>query len=479
MAAITSPPRPSGTPSARPVAAAPERRAPGASRGRWNVVAVSLIWITSLLIVALWVQGGGIAALLAHNAETLNTLGRLTGLVSANLLLYQVLLMARVPIFERGFGREGITRMHRIVGFWSFWLLLLHIVLLVAGYAAAAAINPFLQLWQFIWDYPGMLLATAGTLLLVMVVVTSIRRSRRRLRYESWHLLHLYGYLGVGLAIPHMLWTGADFTASPLATAYWWGLWAVVAASVLFFRIGVPAVRAMRHEVRVVGVKPDGRRGVTVRMRGRDMSRLDARAGQFFVWRFLDGSGWMRGHPFSLAAAPQGDDLVISARIVGDGTHRLTTLRPGTRVIFEGPYGHMTGESRTGTKLLMLGAGAGVAPLVALLESEPYGRGDATLITRDHGDDELLRRHEIETLAAARGVRHFTLNGPRSHSGSTWLPASHSAWNGAQLIHHLAPDLAEYDVFLCGPIPWMDAVRADLAAAGAAPDRIHSEAFTL
>ncbi|WP_414780978.1 hypothetical protein, partial [Escherichia coli] len=80
-------------------------------------------------------------------------------------------------------------------------------------------------LWEFVWDYPGMLLATAGTGLLLLVVATSVRKARRALRYESWHLLHLYGYLGVGLAVPHMLWTGADFTAHPLASVYWWVLW--------------------------------------------------------------------------------------------------------------------------------------------------------------------------------------------------------------------------------------------------------------
>ena len=66
-----------------------------------------------------------------------------------------------------------------------------------------------------------MLLATAGTALLVVVTVTSIRRARRKLRYESWHLLHLYAYLGF-LALPHL--TGADFLASRAATAYWWTL---------------------------------------------------------------------------------------------------------------------------------------------------------------------------------------------------------------------------------------------------------------
>ncbi len=476
---MTSPriaaPAPRTAPAAPPF---PVGRRSSRSRAVWNAVAVTVIWLTSLVVVALWVSGGAVQDLFAGGAAMLNTLGRITGLVSANLLLYQVLLMARIPLFERGFGRDGITRMHRLVGFWSFWLLVAHIVLLVAGYAAQAAINPFVQLWQFIWEYPGMLLATAGTILLVMVVVTSIRKSRRKLRYESWHLLHLYGYLGVGLAIPHMLWTGADFLTSPVATAYWWSLWAVTAAAVLIWRLGVPAWRSWRQGLRVSSVRRDGGNGVEVRMTGRDVSRLRAEPGQFFVWRFLDGAGWTRGHPLSLAAAPTASELTISARIVGDGTRRMTTLKPGTRVMFEGPYGHMTESARSGTKLLMIGAGAGVAPLVSILEGAAFAPGAATLLTRDHSDAEALRLDAIGRLVSQRGVRHFTLNGPRSRTGSAWLPAGVSA-NGRDVIRSLAPDLGAYDVYLCGPVPWMDEVKRDLRAAGVSSTRIHSEAFAV
>ena len=112
------------TPAAPATAAQPlSARRPRRPRQAWNIAATTVIWLTSLFVVALWVSGGGIQALLGVNGETLTTLGRITGLVSANLLLYQVLLMARIPLFERGFGRDGITRMHRLVGFWSFWLM--------------------------------------------------------------------------------------------------------------------------------------------------------------------------------------------------------------------------------------------------------------------------------------------------------------------------------------------------------------------
>jgi len=474
--------------TAAPVLAAPPaavrraRRIPrraANTRPRWNLAAVVVIWATSLVVVAVWVAGGELQSLLAGGADTLNSLGRAAGLASANLLLYQVLLMARVPLFERGFGRDGITRMHRIVGFWSFALLLAHIGLQILGYAVQAGINPLEQAWQFVWDYPGMLLAAAGTGLLLLVVVTSVRKARKRLRYESWHLLHLYGYFGVGLAIPHMLWTGADFTASPAATAYWWAMWGVTVATVIVFRLGMPLTRSLRHGIRVRVVEPDGRSGVAVRMTGRRIDALHARGGQFFIWRFLDGAGWTRGHPFSLATDPADGELVISARLVGDGTRRLAALRPGTRVLIEGPYGTMTADERRGGHLLMIGAGAGVAPLVAMLEESDWPPGEATLIVRDHTAADALRSEAIARLVRERGLRHAPLPGPRALTTSSWLPTSHAQWSGSDLIRYVSPRTAAADVFLCGPRPWMDAVRTDLRRAGIASDRIHLEAFTV
>lgn len=469
---------PSSAPAAGPFVPTGGRRA-----AAWNAGAIVVVWLTSLFVAALWVSGGGVDAVLAGGGEAFSAAGRLCGLVASNLLLYQVLLMARVPLFERGFGRDALTRMHRLVGFWSFWLMLAHIALLVAGYALVAGVNPFAQLWEFVWDYPGMLLATAGTLLLIGVTVTSIRRARRRLRYESWHLLHLYAYVGVGLALPHQLWAGADFTATPWAAVYWWTLWALAAAAVVVYRVALPLARSWRHDLRVVAVEGDGSHGVTVRVRG-GRSTPAARGGQFFVWRFLDGPGWTRGHPFSLSARP-GGELQLSARVVGDGSARLAALRPGTRVLVEGPYGRMTGAERRGRKLLLIGAGAGVAPLVSLLESEPYAPGDATLVTRDSAPEAALRRPAIDALVRARGVRHAPLDGPRSalsgpaNAGASWLPASHAAWRGPDVIRHLAPDLDEYDVFVCGPPAWMDAVVRDLRTAGVTPARIHTESFAV
>ncbi len=455
-----------------------ERRSGPRAAAVWEVGAAGVIWATSIAVAALWLRGGGVQALTGGWGQAATTLGRATGLAAANLLLYQVLLMARVPVLERGLGHDRITRWHRSTGFWSFWLMLAHVVLVVVGYAATSGVGWWAQTWDFVVTYPGMLLATAGTLALVAVVALSIRAARRRLRYESWHLLHLYAYVGVGLALPHQLWTGADFLASPAATAYWWTLWALAASAILGYRVGAPLWRSARHDLRVASVSPDGARGVSVRVNGRRLDRLGATAGQYFVFRFLDGPGWTRGHPFSLSAAPDAAGLSLTARIVGDGTARLTTLRPGTRVLAEGPYGRLTGAARTGRLLLMMGAGAGVTPLVSLLEEQPWGPGEAVLVTRDHHPDDALLTASADRLVTTRGLVWFRLDGPRAARGPAWLPAQYASSSGTAMLAHLAGPLDHHDVYLCGPDAWMAAARADLAAAGVAGARVHAESYT-
>ncbi|HYY12477.1 MAG TPA: ferric reductase-like transmembrane domain-containing protein, partial [Kineosporiaceae bacterium] len=343
---------PVAPPGAAPLAAAPReawrprvRRRPRAPRW-WRDAAGALTWASMLVVVALWVTGGGLRDL-GGLASGLTTLGRLTGLVASDLLLIQVLLMARIPLVERSYGQDELARRHRLAGFWSFDLMLAHVVLVTLGYAAQYGNNPLSELWGMVVDYPGMLLATAGTLLLVLVVATSIRAARRRLRYESWHLLHLYAYLGVGLALPHQLWTGQEFLSSRVATLYWWSLWIAAAGAVLVWRLGVPLYRTLRHDLRVEAVVRENADVVSVVVRGRDLHRLPVAAGQFFTWRFLGGSGWTRGHPYSLSAAPDGDRLRITVKDLGDGSKALAALRPGTRVAVEGPYGRLHAGVRT------------------------------------------------------------------------------------------------------------------------------------
>jgi predicted ferric reductase len=443
----------------------------------WRDTVGSLTWVSLLVVVALWLADGQLQALRGW-AAGMSSLGRLTGLVSADLLLIQVLLMARIPMLERAYGQDELARRHRLVGFTSFNLMIAHVLLIEVGYALQARTNLLVEFWDLVVDYPGMLLALAGTMLLVMVALTSLKKARRNLRYESWHLLHLYAYLGVGLALPHQLWTGQEFLSHGYATVYWWSLWIASATAILFWRVGVPVYRTLLHDLRVSAVVPESPTVTSIWMTGRHLHRLPVAAGQFFTWRFLSGPGWTRGHPYSLSAAPTADGLRITVKDLGDGSRALATVRPGTRVAIEGPYGRLHAGARTRRKVTLLAGGIGITPLRALLEELPQNPGDVTLIYRAHNEGDVVFRAELEQLCAARGARLFFALGPRIRGRDSWLPQAAAHLADHQGLRHLVPDIARHDVYLCGAEHWMDAARAAARAAGVPGKQVHEERFT-
>jgi predicted ferric reductase len=457
----------------------PARATAGPTGGRHSTDAavragaVALLWSSLLLVTYWWTTGGGVQDLAAWESG-LTSVGRLTGLLASDLLLVQVLLMARVPVLERAFGQDRLARQHRIIGFTSFNLLLGHLVLITWGYAAGRLSATPATLWELTVDYPGMLLAVAGTVCLVMVVVTSVRAARRRLRYESWHLLHLYGYLGAGLALPHQLWTGQEFLVSPAATVFWWGLWAATAGAVLIWRVGLPLWRSTRHRIRVTSVVPEGPGVVSVYMTGHRMEQLRAEAGQFFTWRFLTGPGWTRGHPYSLSAAPDGRSLRITVKDLGDDSGALRGVRPGTRVLVEGPYGRLSARARSRTKVAFIGAGVGITPLRALAEELDCAPGDAVLLYRF--SDRPLFADEIAVLARERGLEVVWLPG-RRRAPDSWLGDGVGAVDDLTALTFWVPDIAERDVYVCGPEAWAEDVRRTTSAAGLPADRFHAESF--
>lgn len=441
----------------------------------WRDAVASLTWLSVIVVAALWIGGGGLREL-GGVAPAMTSLGRLTGLVAADLLLVQVLLMARLPVAERVYGQDELARRHRTVGFASVNLMLAHLVLITIGYAGSDGRNPIAEFWELIASYPGMLLALAGTAALLLVAVTSMRRARRRLRYESWHLLHLYAYLGVGLALPHQLWTGQEFLSSPVATGYWWSLWIAAAGAILIWRLGVPLYRTLAHGLRVTAVVRESPDVVSVWLRGRNLHRLPVAAGQFFTWRFLTGPGWTRGHPYSLSAVPTADTLRITVKDLGDGSRALAGVRPGTRVAIEGPYGRLHQGVRTRANVTLLASGIGITPLRALVEDLRQGPGDVTLIYRAGRAEDLVFRAELDELAA-RGARVIYVLGHRITGRRSWLPASAAHLSDAEALRLLVPDIAEHDVYLCGATQWMDAARAAAVAAGVPGRRVHSERF--
>lgn len=245
----------------------------------------------------------------------------------------------------------------------------------------------------------------------------------------------------------------------------------------LVYRVALPIRRSLRHKLRVTRVEPAGPAASTVVMAGRELDRLPVQAGQFFNWRFLDGPGWTRAHPYSLSAAPDGHTLEVTVAHVGDGSARVATLAPGTRVLIEGPYGRLHPGVRRRRKVTLLACGVGIAPMKSILEAVDEAPGEVSVIyrTRDARSAPLLE--QLSRTASDRGARFMVLEGPRQQGRPSWLPQSWAQADDADALAQLVPHLRDNDVYVCGNPAWLDLVVAALARAGVPGEQIHVEQF--
>ncbi|MER7366194.1 ferredoxin reductase family protein [Nonomuraea wenchangensis] len=427
---------------------------------------LSVIAAGALAVLGLWWSG---TPRVAGLGDWLSGAGRITGLLAAYGIAVLLALMARIPPLERGVGPDRLARWHAMGGRYVVGLAVAHTLLIIWGYAVADGTDVASETVTLNLSYPDVLAATVAVLLLVGVGIVSARAIRPRLHYETWFHLHFYTYLAAWLAFGHQLSTGSEFVASPVARATWYTLYLGVAVLLAWYRFLTPIRQALRHRLRVDRVEVEAPGVISVYLSGRRLDRLKAEPGQFFRWRFLTRDLWWSANPYSLSAVPRPGELRITVKDLGDQSSRLARLRPGTRVIAEGPSGAFTpGRRRHRRKVLLVAGGVGITPLRALFESIPAAPGDLTLLYRARSEEDLVFRTELEEIAGRREAALHYCVGPRYQVGNPFTP---------EVLAGLVPELARHEAYVCGPAGMADAAVSALRAAGIPPRRIHHESF--
>jgi predicted ferric reductase len=423
----------------------------------------------------LWVANHNLDFSFAPNwwATLWNRLGGLTGLLGGFLALVQVLLLARLPFLGRTIGFDRLTLWHRWNGYLVIVLCVAHTVLAVQGRAMDVNQGFLDQFWGLLAHdlQIGMVTATIGLGLFLLVTVTSVAIVRRGLRYELWYWVHLTAYAGIALAWFHEIPTGGDINGAfhPNAETYWRALFFGTIGVLVVFRVFVPIGAAFFYRLQVAEVAAEGQYVTSIRITGRRVGRLQPRPGQFFLWRFLTGGFWWTSHPFSLSEAPDGRSLRISVKAAGDHTSRMRTIRVGTRVVAEGPYGAFTESERRRKKTLLIAGGIGITPVRALAETMD---GDLVVVYRVLHEDDIVFGDELARLAERRGLTvRYVIGDHLSAEGRDLLSAAH--------LRELVPDVAERDVFLCGPPAMVAAIERSVRRAGVPRRCLHVERFAL
>ncbi|MFD0433687.1 ferredoxin reductase family protein [Streptomyces chartreusis] len=431
----------------------PVRAARGAM---WTFVIVNVVIVEALFISA----GEGKNGVL--------TVAKFFGLHAALLMLFQLLLVARLPWLDRRIGMDRLTVWHRWVGFTLLWTILTHATLVVLGYATLDDTS-MAKTFVALSGVPASLLGMLAAAVVVVIGAISTRGLRRRLQYEVWHGLHLLLYVALGLAFVHQLQETTTFTSSAFATAYWWILWLFAFGSLLTGRLVMPLWRNSYHRFTVAAVVPESDNVVSVYVTGRHLDKLPARAGQFCIWRFPGHHHWWLANPFSLSAAPDGRGLRLTAKAVGSTSAGLRNVPVGSRAYVEGPYGAFTSLHRSRPGALLIAGGVGITPVRAMLEDQTSG--DFVVLYRVRSEADAVLLDEVRHLVALRGGRLHLLTG---RTGENAVPPFDPA-----NLHRLVPDVTDRDVYVCGPPAMTTVVLGGLRALQVPAHQIHAERFGL
>ncbi len=428
----------------------------------------SLFFLNLAVIVFLWQNNSAYYISHPGDGNIYRAVGRLAGLLGEFFVLLQLILIGRVAWVERAFGFDRLNHLHRWVGYFILILLLSHPALLVIGAAEANQVSLISQLSYFLANQHDVLAAYVALVLFMFVILLSYTIVRKKLRYETWYFAHLLTYLAVGLAFQHQVNTG-DLRQG-LALYYWYLVNFAVFGSVLLYRFLRPLMKFARHRFFIEKVVQETHNSWSLYISGRKINKFRFKAGQYANITILAKGLWYT-HPFSFSAAPNGNYLRFSIKNLGDYTSKIPRIRPGTRVIIDGPLGLFTERPTDRNTYLFIAGGIGITPIRSLIESLGRKNKGMVLLYANRSRRDILFKEELDALSSTYPLTvHHVLSQGDPEYGSGRIDKA--------TIVRLVPDFFNRQVFLCGPPSMITALAARLKELGFTSNHLRYERFS-
>jgi predicted ferric reductase len=393
------------------------------------------------------------------------------GFVGLAMMGMQFFLTARVRAITRPYGIDVVYHFHRQISLIAFLLVLAHpVILLVESPETLILFNPLTA--------PAR--ATAGVislLLLTILIILSVWRLRLRINYEAWRLSHgILATAVVLLAVGHVVGVGY-YVNEPYKQILWIVLGVAWVSALVYTRLVKPLLLinrpyqveelvAERGDTWTLALRPEGHRGMIFR------------PGQF-AWLTLWRTPFsIQEHPFSFSSsAMHPERLELSIKELGDFTRKIKEVTPGTRAYLDGPYGVFTYDYYPAPGYVFIAGGVGITPVVSMLRTAA-DRRDARPFLLIYGSptwEGITFREVLEELETRLDLRvcHVLEKPPDEWTGETGFV------NAELLARQLPAARLQYEYFICGPEPMLDAVDRALEQLGIPIEQTHTERFNL
>jgi len=393
------------------------------------------------------------------------------GFVGLSMMGLQFVPTARLPFLCCVFPMDTIYFFHHGISLASLAFVLAHPLVLVAGNAN------FLQLFNPLTAPTRALFGLGGLVAAFMLVSTSVLRKELRIVYEPWRAMHmLLSIAAVGFSLLHIF-RVYYYTAMPLQRLLWIALPALWTVLIVYAR-GVKPALMLRKPYELKEVRQERCDSWTLALEPVGHPGIEFHPGQF-AWLAVQRSPFdLRQHPFSFSSSAERKGwLEFTIRELGDFTETVKHVPTGARLYVDGPFGTFSPDLIEAPGYVLIAGGVGVTPLMSMLRTFA-DRGDTRpliLFFGSYSRETILFREEIEELEKKLNLKVVHV-----------LEHPHEGWDGEVgyvtsevLDRHLPEDRLEYQYFLCGPLPMIQAVEKALPGAGVPLSRLRSERYEM
>lgn len=200
--------------------------------------------------------------------------------------------------------------------------------------------------------------------------------------------------------------------------------------------------------------------------------RFSYQPGQFLTLRIPSTSTGSVARCYSLSSSPHTDrELIVTVKRTRDGygsNWLCDNAEAGMRMHVLAPSGTFVPKSLD-TDFLLLGAGSGITPLMAIVKSVlNAGTGSIVLVYANRDPSSVIFAKELAELEEKSPDRLTVLHWFEDERG---LPTSEKM---AELLTEYS---ADREAFICGPGPFMSLATSALNDLGVPQNRVHVEVF--
>jgi len=420
------------------------------------------------------------------------------------LMCWCAVLSTRWRFLEDLFGGlDKVYQVHKRLGRWSFWIILLHPLFLAADQLPKLGAF-FMDMWFRVPGgdpyLVGQNFGVATILIMASLIVLTIWNP---LPYHIWKRTHEWFGLVLLFMLIHIFWVDADIGKYPLLGIWIYALLTFVAVAFIYIRFlyryfGPHHAYAVAHIERVGDVLE-----LTFTPRGK---RMDFRPSQFVYLVVRKAGVSPEPHPYSIACGYNLEgSFKLGIKEVGDHTRTLLTLEKGDPVTVYGPYGRFSERFLSAQRdCIFIGGGIGITPFIGMwhvaLHSEERLNSEDVPETLRSLHPEIIRTwksplvalfyvcrtadqanfdEDIRREALLSHFHGFEALEERGHHYERYLSSTQGRFSARYVASRVRGGVLGKNIFLCGPSLMVGALINQFNTLGVPDRNIIVEDFNL